>query len=239
MARHGVVGKRLGRNVGHRKALLKNLATSVIAQGLKEEPMERQVVTTVTRAKQVRGLVERLITYAKQGDLAARREAARFVTRRPPCRASSTSWASATASAPAAIPACSSWAASATAMPPRWPSSPWSRRRSLPRPGRRPPRRAPRSPRPTRRWTSPSPRAKHSDSDAAAQGRKPQRPDRGDRCRGPCGSRNLDRLMPAEPTPSTPDPQSCSRRPPAREAFCLCARHGRHLGGVSPPENRP
>lgn len=80
MARHGVVGKRLGRNHGHRRALLKNLATSVIAQGLKEEPIERQVVTTVTRAKQVRGLVERLITYAKKGDLAARREAARFVT---------------------------------------------------------------------------------------------------------------------------------------------------------------
>ena len=80
MARHGVVGKRLGRNVGHRKALLKNLATSVIAQGLNEEPMERQVRTTVTRAKQVRGLVERLITYAKKGDLAARREAARVIT---------------------------------------------------------------------------------------------------------------------------------------------------------------
>jgi large subunit ribosomal protein L17 len=80
MSRHGVVGKRLGRNVGHRKALLKNLATSVISQGLKEEPMERQVVTTVTKAKAIRGLVERLITYAKQGDLAARRQAARFVT---------------------------------------------------------------------------------------------------------------------------------------------------------------
>ena len=58
MSRHGVVGKRLGRNVGHRKALLKNLATSVISQGLKEEPMERQVVTTVTKAKAIRGLVE-------------------------------------------------------------------------------------------------------------------------------------------------------------------------------------
>ena len=80
MARHGVVGTRLGRNVGHRKALLKNLATSVISQGLKDEPMERQVKTTVTRAKQVRGLVERLITYAKKGDLAARREAARVIT---------------------------------------------------------------------------------------------------------------------------------------------------------------
>ena len=80
MSRHGVVGKRLSRNVGHRKALLKNLATSVIAQGLNEEPMERHVVTTVTKAKAVRGLVERLITYAKQGDLAARRNAARFVS---------------------------------------------------------------------------------------------------------------------------------------------------------------
>lgn len=80
MSRHGVVGKRLSRNVGHRKALLKNLATSVIAQGLSEEPMERHVVTTVTKAKAIRGLVERLITYAKKGDLAARRQAARFVT---------------------------------------------------------------------------------------------------------------------------------------------------------------
>ena len=80
MSRHGVVGKRLGRNVGHRRALLKNLATSVIVQGLNEEPMQRQVVTTITKAKQIRGLVERLITYAKQGDLAARRQAARFVT---------------------------------------------------------------------------------------------------------------------------------------------------------------
>lgn len=83
MSRHGVVGKRLGRNVGHRKALLKNLATSVIAQGLKEEPMERHVVTTITKAKAIRGLVERLITYAKQGDLGARRQAARFVTQKP------------------------------------------------------------------------------------------------------------------------------------------------------------
>lgn len=80
--RHGVVGKRLSRNKGHRTALLKNLATSVIAQGLKEEPMERQVVTTVTKAKAIRGLVERLITYAKQGDLGARRQAARFVTQK-------------------------------------------------------------------------------------------------------------------------------------------------------------
>jgi large subunit ribosomal protein L17 len=80
MARHGVVGKRLGRNKGHRTALLKNLATSIIERGLSEEAQERQVVTTITKAKQIRGLVERLITYAKQGDLAARRNAGRIIT---------------------------------------------------------------------------------------------------------------------------------------------------------------
>ena len=77
--RHGVKTKQLGKHAAHRKAMLHNLATSVLAQGLKEEPMERHVVTTITKAKVVRGLVERLITYAKQGDLSARRQAARFV----------------------------------------------------------------------------------------------------------------------------------------------------------------
>jgi large subunit ribosomal protein L17 len=59
--------------------MLNNLATSVLAQGLNAELQERHVVTTVTRAKTVRSLVERLITYAKKGDLASRRQAARFV----------------------------------------------------------------------------------------------------------------------------------------------------------------
>ncbi len=77
--RHGVVRNRLNRATAHRKALLNNLATSVLAQGLKEEQQDRQVVTTIVKAKVVRGLVERLITYAKQGDLASRRQAARFV----------------------------------------------------------------------------------------------------------------------------------------------------------------
>ena len=77
--RHGVVGKRLSRDSAHRKAMLKNLATSVLAKGLGEDQMSRQIVTTVPKAKAVRSLVERLITYAKKGDLAARREAARFI----------------------------------------------------------------------------------------------------------------------------------------------------------------
>ena len=77
--KHGVKTNRLGRNAAHRKALLSNLATSVLRQGLKENQMERQVRTTVAKAKTVKPLVERLITYAKKGDLTARREAARVI----------------------------------------------------------------------------------------------------------------------------------------------------------------
>jgi large subunit ribosomal protein L17 len=77
--KHGVKTNRLGRNASHRKALLSNLATSVLRQGLKENQMERQVRTTVAKAKTVKPLVERLVTYAKKGDLTARREAARVI----------------------------------------------------------------------------------------------------------------------------------------------------------------
>jgi large subunit ribosomal protein L17 len=59
--------------------LLSNLATSVLRQGLKETQIERQVRTTVAKAKTVKPLVERLITFAKKGDLSARREAAKVI----------------------------------------------------------------------------------------------------------------------------------------------------------------
>lgn len=77
--KHGVKINRLGRNASHRKAMLGNLATSVLRQGLKENQMERQIRTTVAKAKTVKPLVERLITFAKKGDLSARREAARII----------------------------------------------------------------------------------------------------------------------------------------------------------------
>ena len=77
--RHGVKTNRLNRPAGHRRALLSNLATSIILQGLKAEQMDRKVRTTLARAKTVRGVVERLVTYAKKGDLSARREAAKMV----------------------------------------------------------------------------------------------------------------------------------------------------------------
>ena len=77
--RHGVKTKKLGRRSEHRKAMLNNLATSILRQGLAAEQLNRKVITTVPKAKVVRGLVDRLITYAKKGDLSARRQAAKFV----------------------------------------------------------------------------------------------------------------------------------------------------------------
>ena len=66
--RHQYGGYKLKRDVGARKALLRNLATSVI-------DVER-VVTTVPKAKAVKPIVEHLITLAKQDTLHSRRQAA-------------------------------------------------------------------------------------------------------------------------------------------------------------------
>ena len=76
---HGVKKVKLGRDADHRRAMLKNLSTSVLRQGLEANQGDRAVVTTVDKAKAVRSMVERLITYAKKGDLSARRQAAKFV----------------------------------------------------------------------------------------------------------------------------------------------------------------
>lgn len=60
--------RKLGRVSSHRKAMLRNLATDVIMYG--------KIETTATRAKEVRSIVDELITLAKRGDLHARRQAA-------------------------------------------------------------------------------------------------------------------------------------------------------------------
>ncbi|MCD7892760.1 MAG: 50S ribosomal protein L17 [Erysipelotrichaceae bacterium] len=60
--------RKLGRVSSHRKAMLRNLATDVIMYG--------EIQTTVTRAKEVRSVVEDLISLGKRGDLHARRQAA-------------------------------------------------------------------------------------------------------------------------------------------------------------------
>jgi large subunit ribosomal protein L17 len=77
--RHGVKNKKLGANSQHKRAVLRNLSTSILEKGLAEEQKERYIRTTLHKAKMVRSSVERLITYAKKGDLSARREAAKFV----------------------------------------------------------------------------------------------------------------------------------------------------------------
>ena len=69
---HQIKYKRLSRTDGHRKALLRNLATSFF----KHEKIE----TTSTKAKEVSKVIERLITTAMAGDLAARRNVAEFLT---------------------------------------------------------------------------------------------------------------------------------------------------------------
>ena len=69
---HQIAYKRLSRTDGHRKALLRNLATSFF----KHEKIE----TTSTKAKEISRVVERLITTAMAGDLHSRRQVAEFLT---------------------------------------------------------------------------------------------------------------------------------------------------------------
>ena len=69
--RHRNAGFKLGRNTSHRRALLRNLTTSVI--------IEDRVETTLTKAKAVRPLVEKMITLGKNGDLHSRRQALSFL----------------------------------------------------------------------------------------------------------------------------------------------------------------
>ena len=63
--RHGMSGRKLGRTKAHRKALFENMATSLLKHG--------QIRTTLPKAKDLRKVVEPLITLAKKGDLHSRR----------------------------------------------------------------------------------------------------------------------------------------------------------------------
>ena len=78
--RHGVKNKKLGVNAEHKRAILRVLTTSIIGKGMEAEQSARYVRTTLHKAKIVSSNVDRMITYAKKGDLSARREAARFLT---------------------------------------------------------------------------------------------------------------------------------------------------------------
>ena len=69
--RHRRGGWKLGRNTEHRRALLRNLVTSLI--------VEERIETTVPKAKAMRPHVEKMITLGKQGDVSARRQAAAYL----------------------------------------------------------------------------------------------------------------------------------------------------------------
>ncbi len=69
--RHRVAGWKLGRNTSHRRALLRNLVTSLI--------LEERIETTVTKAKALKPHVEKMITLGKKGGVADRRLAAAYL----------------------------------------------------------------------------------------------------------------------------------------------------------------
>jgi large subunit ribosomal protein L17 len=72
--RHNKSGRKLGRNSGHRNAMLRNMVTSLLEHG--------RITTTDSRAKELRKLVDRMITLGKRGDLHARRQVSQVIRTR-------------------------------------------------------------------------------------------------------------------------------------------------------------
>ena len=65
--RHGKSGRKLNRTASHRKAMFANMAAALIKH--------EQIVTTLPKAKEMRPIIDKLITLGKRGDLHARRQA--------------------------------------------------------------------------------------------------------------------------------------------------------------------
>jgi large subunit ribosomal protein L17 len=65
--RHGFHGRRLNRTASHRKAMFANMAVSLVKH--------EQIKTTLPKAKDMRRVIDRLVTLGKRGDLHARRQA--------------------------------------------------------------------------------------------------------------------------------------------------------------------
>ena len=68
---HRKTGRRLGRTTSHRKAMVRNMVTSLLEH--------ERIVTTTPKAKEVRRVADKMITLAKRGDLHARRQALSFI----------------------------------------------------------------------------------------------------------------------------------------------------------------
>ena len=69
--RHQKAGRKLGRTSSHRRALLRNLVTSLL--------MHERIITTEAKAKELRRIAEQMITLGKREDLHARRQASRTI----------------------------------------------------------------------------------------------------------------------------------------------------------------
>jgi len=69
--RHRVAGRKLGRSSGQRRALFRGLVTDLLGY--------EKITTTEAKAKEVRGLADKMVTLGKKGDLHARRQALAFI----------------------------------------------------------------------------------------------------------------------------------------------------------------
>ncbi|MBR9834406.1 MAG: 50S ribosomal protein L17 [Alphaproteobacteria bacterium] len=65
--RHGIAHRKLNRTASHRKAMFANMAASLIEH--------EQIVTTLPKAKELKPIMDKLVTLAKKGDLHSRRRA--------------------------------------------------------------------------------------------------------------------------------------------------------------------
>jgi large subunit ribosomal protein L17 len=72
--RHGKSGKALGRTGSHKRAMVRNMVTSLFEH--------ERIVTTTPKAKEVRKFADKMITLAKRGDLHAKRQALSFIQSR-------------------------------------------------------------------------------------------------------------------------------------------------------------
>ena len=68
---HRIDGRKLGRATDHRLALFRNQVTDLLRH--------EKIITTEAKAREVKGLAEKMITLGKRGDLHSRRQARRFV----------------------------------------------------------------------------------------------------------------------------------------------------------------
>jgi len=109
--RHGKVHRKLNRTAEHRRAMFANMCAALIKH--------EQIVTTLPKAKELRPIVEKLVTLGKKGGLAMRRQAISEMRDKDQVASCSIRSPPATRTAKAATPA-SSRPASATATTRRW-----------------------------------------------------------------------------------------------------------------------